>query len=1204
MKMNKKSLFLTIAMLFVAISSWGYGNGDIVYNYVDGKNDTRLIYRMSKVDETAAEGLTCVLVCINTTEESVVVPSTIFTKQNKTVKVVGAEYDGKYPTSIASCVKTIQFSENLTSFTTTFLGNYGKESNVEKLILPASLDSISSGGDATNRYYALKEIVLAEGCTKCQVYTTAENSHVLADKNGTRLTLACMRDLDGNWLKSFSVPEGITTGRIFIFHNSGRATIETINLPASFIELGVNGEKASHTFSHLASLKAYTVAADNPVYCAYEGVLYKKPVVDGKAWGETVVAIPQNLNAKGTFTVPEGVKVMDECSATQSKIHHIVLPEGLETIGTATFSYCTLMEITIPKTVTTIDEGVFASNNNLTAINVEEGNPKYASYDGVLYTNDYKTLLACPAGKTGDYALHANTETIGLKGLRGNHLTTLDLTTATGLKTIGVDGIRGSFNLTTITIPATVEKIEEYAFEGSAELSEVKFLSATSDDASLEFSGYALQACPKIKSIVFPKQLTKTVSGIRLWAETVSFEEGSRLTTLTNFAQSYCPNLKKVDLSNCTSLTYVPSKLVYYLDTVEEVDLPASISSINAQAFSTTPNLKTIKFAENTVLQTINENAFQDCGIETIDVPSNVRTIRKEAFMRCQNLKSITIPASATSINAQAFKYCNKLVEIKVDANNTKYASSDGMLTDKKKKTLLIFPPGKASAAGTMISPSITKIGDYACYACENLEAIVFPKYLESIGNHAFEFCDNLNSITFLGELPPANVDAEVAADNANEDYNNQDHRFGNADYSSVDFLKKYVTINLRDNGNQELYYGDASTSYWKNAKDHTLSFNATSGKNSGSNVNKYDYLATSHTAVMVLGSESTNPTAVVPASVSNGDKTYTVAMVGDYAFDHIPASVNEIVFLGPIEFIGANAFNDGHKDGVYKKNPTSTIKQIVFADATSVGQNQLSTQRFELGTEYGTENYQEFTNDQKIYVAKSKLEGYKTNMAKFAAQIDYKIPDMQINNKYGTFAREFDVDFSECAANGGDRVIAFTTGVKQAWIGDFGPACEYQVFSHSIFEGESADLDGVYVPANTGVLVKNMSATSTSEGFYYTVGEKKEVPAVEGNMMTGFTEAPETITAPANMYVMSSGQYRHVAEGTSITMPIHKAYLNLADAVEAGAKIVFLGEVETAIEAISNNEGNDDIYNLTGAKVSKMQSGIYVKNGKKIYVK
>ena len=61
---------------------------------------------------------------------------------------------------------------------------------------------------------------------------------------------------------------------------------------------------------------------------------------------------------------------------------------------------CDAKIFTLPKDTQKLDMKDAFANANLTAIEVEEGNASYASYDGALYDADMKELLFVPAGKT------------------------------------------------------------------------------------------------------------------------------------------------------------------------------------------------------------------------------------------------------------------------------------------------------------------------------------------------------------------------------------------------------------------------------------------------------------------------------------------------------------------------------------------------------------------------------------------------------------------------------------------------------------------------------------------------------------------------------------------------------------------------------------------------------------------------------------
>lgn len=76
----------------------------------------------------------------------------------------------------------------------------------------------------------------------------------------------------------------------------------------------------------------------------------------------------------------------------------------------------------------------------------------------------------------------------------------------------------------------------------------------------------------------------------------------------------------------------------------------------------------------------------------------------------------------------------------------------------------------------------------------------------------------------------------------------------------------------------------------------------------------------------------------------------------------------------------------------------------------------------------------------------------------------------------------------------------------------------------------------------------------------------------------------------------------------SDVSLDPFRAYFTVADAgVKANIITLNLDGTETAIECIDNvqtTKGNDVIYNLAGQRLSKMQKGVNIVNGKKIFVK
>ncbi|MDR2517858.1 MAG: hypothetical protein LBD13_00400 [Spirochaetaceae bacterium] len=54
---------------------------------------------------------------------------------------------------------------------------------------------------------------------------------------------------------------------------------------------------------------------------------------------------------------------------------------------------------------------------NLTTIIVDKQNPAYASVGGALFDKALETLIACPGGKTGAYAIPTSVIALGAESL-------------------------------------------------------------------------------------------------------------------------------------------------------------------------------------------------------------------------------------------------------------------------------------------------------------------------------------------------------------------------------------------------------------------------------------------------------------------------------------------------------------------------------------------------------------------------------------------------------------------------------------------------------------------------------------------------------------------------------------------------------------------------------------------------------------------
>ena len=134
-------------------------------------------------------------------------------------------------------------------------------------------------------------------------------------------------------------------------------------------------------------------------------------------------------------------------------------------------------------------------------------------------------------------------------------------------------------------------------------------------------------------------------------------------------------------------------------------------------------------------------SAFTCCEVATLTIPETVKEIEDCAFNHCAITSSLVFPASVTDISHRKFCDCY-LTEIVIHPDNPVYSSKDGVLFNKDKTELIIYPNWKE---GSYNVPSlVVKIADRAFYDCSKLWSVVIPNSVIEIGSEAFFDCKGL----------------------------------------------------------------------------------------------------------------------------------------------------------------------------------------------------------------------------------------------------------------------------------------------------------------------------------------------------------------------------------------------------------------------------------------------------------------------------
>jgi hypothetical protein len=143
-------------------------------------------------------------------------------------------------------------------------------------------------------------------------------------------------------------------------------------------------------------------------------------------------------------------------------------------------------------------------------------------------------------------------------------------------------------------------------------------------------------------------------------------------------------------------------------------------------------------------------------GFSQVTVGNNVTTIDRSAFYFCNDLTNVTFGSSVTSIAAPAFESCELLSSLTMDDSNPVYSSTNGILFNKNKTTIVAYPENKAGTSYTIPS-SVTAVGSHAFYRCDLLTNVTIAAGVTSLGDGAFLSCSKLaravipNKVTYVG---------------------------------------------------------------------------------------------------------------------------------------------------------------------------------------------------------------------------------------------------------------------------------------------------------------------------------------------------------------------------------------------------------------------------------------------------------------------
>ncbi len=427
------------------------------------------------------------------------------------------------------------------------------------------------------------------------------------------------------------------------------------------------------------------------------------------------VAAPKKVGAVG-FEIAN-----NELIKYKGTSNNAVIPDGVTKIAAKAFLRKKNLEsITVPASVTAIANRAIEGCVNLKRINVDVANTAYRSEGNCLIDVKKKSVVY-------GFADSVIPDDGSVNAIAANAFSGIDLTAAIipdGVKTIGANAFKGCTNLKSLTLPDTVKSIGPSAFK----------------------------YCKALESIKIPQKVTSL--GTEAFAECtalteINFDSESDDLSVNSAFDGAGKNSSGVVLNIGANVKRIPD------------------SFMMAQGDENIPHVVRVDFAENSVCECVGSFAFWSCNmLKSVNLPQNIKEIKRDAFHGCSALEHIDIPENTTALGAYAFCKCENLKDIYIPAGVTKLvsvfegcgglesiAAAEGNPVFHVSGNCLIETETKKLLRGchNSVIPSdgsVKRLDNYSFDKCDKLESIVIPDGVIEIYNNAFKQCENLKSVT------------------------------------------------------------------------------------------------------------------------------------------------------------------------------------------------------------------------------------------------------------------------------------------------------------------------------------------------------------------------------------------------------------------------------------------------------------------------
>ncbi len=315
----------------------------------------------------------------------------------------------------------------------------------------------------------------------------------------------------------------------------------------------------------------------------------------------------------------------------------------------------------------------------------------------------------------------------------------------------------------TISGTGSMMDFPEWDSEISNKILEVKVKSGVTRIGSMAF----------MDMTTLKKVTLEGVQEIGMWAfdgctslESLDFPD--TLTTIEANAFSGCTSLQSIKIPE--SVKNMAGGIVKGCTQLKSAEIYSN--QIPNETFRGCSNLQTVTIGDS--VTSIGGFAFSECGLKELTLPEKLTSISSQAFWyntgletlhinsattlsggifgECKVLKTVTIGKNVPEVKKEIFSGSTSIESLTVDPENTSVIIQDDMLYSADGKTLVYCVPQKSG--NVTVKEGTESIGESAFSGCAKITGISLPESMSKLENYSFEGCTSLTKL----ELP-ANVE-------------------------------------------------------------------------------------------------------------------------------------------------------------------------------------------------------------------------------------------------------------------------------------------------------------------------------------------------------------------------------------------------------------------------------------------------------------